>query len=391
MASVRKRGGNWQVRWREDGIARSETFAKHDDAIQFRGHVDAAGQRLPQGYLPGRGFVITDTPTYTLDEWAKRSIAARASANARTRADYLRDYTNHVSSVLGDQAVAAITPQMCGSWLTDFTEQRSAKTVRNVAGMLATIFNDAVANKLIETNPMHSVGRRTTGSHEEMCFLTRDEFAVLLARIDPEFRPLTLTLVTTGLRWGEATALTVDCVHLEAKPPSLRVTRAWKKDADNQPYVGTPKTERGIRTISLDADTAAAIAPLIEGKSGNDLVFSTADGGRIPSQTYYSAQWMPAISELTRCEDHRGERLGRANNYRFDWEPCGCPGTMTKRPRPHDLRHTHVSWLIAAGVPIPAIQKRLGHASVRTTIDVYGHLMSELDDAILAAMEGAAG
>ncbi len=54
--------------------------------------------------------------------------------------------------------------------------------------------------------------------------------------------------------------------------------------------------------------------------------------------------------------------------------------------RIHDLRHTHVSWLIAAGVPLPAIQRLLGHTSITTTIDRYEHLMSDMDDVVRAAL-----
>lgn len=45
-----------------------------------------------------------------------------------------------------------------------------------------------------------------------------------------------------------------------------------------------------------------------------------------------------------------------------------------KRPRPHDLRHTCASWMIAAGVPLPVISQHLGHESITTTVHVYGHL-----------------
>ncbi|MGR7002765.1 tyrosine-type recombinase/integrase [Yinghuangia aomiensis] len=62
---------------------------------------------------------------------------------------------------------------------------------------------------------------------------------------------------------------------------------------------------------------------------------------------------------------------------------------LTKAPRPHDLRHTHVAWLIAARVPLPAIQARLGHESITTTVDRYGHLVRELDSQITAAVEQA--
>lgn len=45
---------------------------------------------------------------------------------------------------------------------------------------------------------------------------------------------------------------------------------------------------------------------------------------------------------------------------------------LAKSPRFHDLRHTHAAWLISAGVPLPAIQNRLGHKSIQITVDVYG-------------------
>jgi integrase len=48
--------------------------------------------------------------------------------------------------------------------------------------------------------------------------------------------------------------------------------------------------------------------------------------------------------------------------------------SLTKRPRPHDLRRTSASWLIRAGVPLPVIQRHLGHQSIQTTSDRYGHL-----------------
>jgi integrase len=44
------------------------------------------------------------------------------------------------------------------------------------------------------------------------------------------------------------------------------------------------------------------------------------------------------------------------------------------RPRLHDLRHTCASWMIAAGVPLPVIQQHLGHESINTTVNLYGHI-----------------
>ena len=70
-------------------------------------------------------------------------------------------------------------------------------------------------------------------------------------------------------------------------------------------------------------------------------------------------------------------------------KPCDCPGLLTKTPRIHDCRHTHVAWLIDDGVPALAISRRLGHESIKTTFDRYGHLMPDQDDQINASVDRA--
>jgi integrase len=55
----------------------------------------------------------------------------------------------------------------------------------------------------------------------------------------------------------------------------------------------------------------------------------------------------------------------------------------------HDLRHTHVAWLVAGGVPLPQIQARLGHEPITTTIDTYGHLLPVGDELISTVVDTA--
>ncbi|MFF3270652.1 tyrosine-type recombinase/integrase [Streptomyces chrestomyceticus] len=61
----------------------------------------------------------------------------------------------------------------------------------------------------------------------------------------------------------------------------------------------------------------------------------------------------------------------------------------SKRPRIHDLRHTHTSGLIAGKVPLPVIQEKFGHESLTTTVDRYGHLLESADDEAVAALQWA--
>src|SRR5689334_16161850 len=92
MASMRERNGRWQVRWRQDGRARAETFAGRGEAHRFQGLVMAAGERYPDGWVPGHGFVpaprqqaTPGTAGPTLGEWFDRAVAARTTANERSK------------------------------------------------------------------------------------------------------------------------------------------------------------------------------------------------------------------------------------------------------------------------------------------------------------------
>jgi integrase len=72
----------------------------------------------------------------------------------------------------------------------------------------------------------------------------------------------------------------------------------------------------------------------------------------VRAQNFFSNAWVPALAKA------KGKGL-------------------TKKPRVHDLRHTNASWLIQAGVPLTVIQRHLGHESIQTTSDRYGHLDRE--------------
>ena len=93
------------------------------------------------------------------------------------------------------------------------------------------------------------------------------------------------------------------------------------------------------------------------GKARSDLVFTAPRGGEIRHRTFWSRVWLPAV------------------------------GHLDPRPRIHDLRHSHASWLLGQGVPIHVVQARLGHESIKTTVDTYSHL---LPDAQIMAANAAA-
>lgn len=378
MPSIESRtsrtGTHWRVVWRQDRKKQTERFASLKAAETFALQVRAAGERWPYGWVSGRGFgpaVTADgVQVVTFEQFARAAIDARSTANPRTRADYLRDLERHVFPHFGPQPVDGIDPQAVGRWVNHLREQRddnggrllADKTVKNVQGLASSVMDDAIKAGHVTYNPFKGALKQLPSSkHEEMCFLTRPEFTLLLSCLAADhYRPLTRTLALTGLRWSEATALPVEHVNLATR--RLSVVQAWKRTPEGFFDLGEPKSRRSRRTISIPPSLATDLDPLITGRKPGEFVFTTREGHPVRHGNYYNRVWRPAV--------RRAQERG-----------------LGKQPRIHDLRHSHASWLIADGHSLAAIQRRLGHESITTTIDRYGHLEDAYDDAIALALD----
>jgi integrase len=255
----------------------------------------------------------------------------------------------------------------------------TAKTIMNYHGLLSAIFKDAVGKGLVAKNPCEGVRLPKSESdadiEDDKTFLTEEEFAILRDVMHDDAKHLLTVAVGTGLRWGELTALRVDDVVLAGKAPCVMVRRAWKRNGtgefavqdEGRFYLGSPKTRESRRRVSLSPPVVAVLRKVVSGRAPDELVFRSPDGMRLDQGNFYGSRWQPAV------------RAARA-------------GGLGHSPRFHDLRHTHAAWLISAGVPLPVIQKRLGHKSIKITVDVYGGLLVQthevVDLAIARALSG---
>lgn len=260
----------------------------------------------------------------------------------------------HIKPVLGAIPVDELDFRDITLWIrTMLAKGKSAKTIRNNQSLLYSSMDMAVRLKYRSDNPCRGV-QLPSGEkvEDEARFLTHAEFSQILAIMPERYKDFTQFLVMTGTRFGEATAVTVADVDLMSKPPTVRITKAWKRDGNNEFYVGSTKTGAGKRTISLPATLVEILIPLVASRQGSDLLFTTGTGGRIAHSIYWQKCWLPTV------------KAARAAG-------------LKKEPRIHDLRHTHASWLIQDGVSLFTISRRLGHSSTRTTEEVYGHLMPQ--------------
>jgi integrase len=325
---VTKRGTTaYQVRWREDGqqrstVARGATdAARHREAKRLKAVIEANGR------LPTKTGPDPQAPTF---------------------AAFTEHHLAHLTGVSG------ITRDVVRSWVLDRQHHVSGKTLKNLHGLLHGILAGAVEAGYLPANPARGVRLPRADDHErrDMAFLTQDEFWRVIDELPEHWRPYFILLAGTGLRLGELMALTVGDVDLVSRPPVVRITKAQRYTAGKGFEVGPTKTRRSRRTISLDETAIDALRPRLSRRADEPLVVQPNGRPMYPTNLY-ARIWRPAVDRA------------RAKG-------------LTKNPRIHDLRHTHASWLIAQGLPLPVIQSRLGHEQISTTIDRYGHLLPDL-------------
>lgn len=351
----RTASGSYRVRFRYRGKQTSETFkgtsAGKRQAEQFAKWLDALG---PQGALDQLYAAEQAADVPTLDEVAADHIEHLTGIESGTRLTYSRLWDRTWSKHLGRLPANQVSTDDVSRAVNALAARYSHKSLKNQQGLLSAVLARAVEQGYLPKNPARGIKlpRGHEGERVEMTILTPDEYADVESRIPEHYRPLVRFLAGTGCRWGEAVALTVGDVAL----PNVRIRRALKWSPDNDRKVGATKTRRSNRTIALPPEVAEDLRDLCAGRSRDALVFTAPRGGPVLHRTFWSRVWLPAVEHL---------------------DP---------RPRIHDLRHSHVSWLLARGVPLNVVQARLGHESIKTTVDTYGHLMP---DAQVAAANAA--
>lgn len=347
----RKNGGkSYRVRVRLPDRQTTETFdsyaAAHAFAITVKedGAVEAVAGR-------DREDRHSDAYVPTLAEMLDRHINELTGVDPRTRDDYRDMAARSFLPILGRARVDRIDRSHVAKFVNARDGVVAPKTIKNEHSLLSSVLESAVRAGHLATNPARGTRLPRSGEEDvdEIRFLTHAEFDRLIEQVPTRWLPFVILLFGTGLRFSEAAGLQVQDVNAELK--TLRVMRAWKRDknAPGGRRLGPPKSKASRRTIWIDDITLSALAPLL-GRNGTEFLFTTATGRPVRHSNFYDRVWVPAC-----------KRAG-----------------LDPRPRIHDARHTHASWLINNGVRLEVVQDRLGHDDFTTTRRVYAHLMPDL-------------
>lgn len=270
-------------RFRQMPAMLSETGARRIKAII---EDPAQGPDVARRLLEAHADGAEDVPT--LAQCLDRYVEARAvRCSEGTLAGYRREAARTFLPRLGQLPVTAIDRPAVQDWIrwqmtqptarsraaaeraaragtpAPSLEPVSPKTVRNAHSLLSSILYLAVQDGLIPTNPAHGQDLPADDVEEEKDIFTRPEWDRFYRAMTPHFQPLLALLITSGARWGEATALQVRDLDVDAGV--IHVRRAWKKGAQGV-VLGTPKTQRGRRAIMLPDHVVAMLTPLAAGR-----------------------------------------------------------------------------------------------------------------------------
>lgn len=370
---------------------------------------------------------------YVSDMWLPNHVM-----EPTTRQSYCCNLYRHIVPWFGPMKMVDILPVHVREWVVDLAARGvTPATIRHQKIILSAVFTTALNDFVIRLHPCRGVKSPTVAVHE-YGILTPAEVTTLLAALPSDTaRLLVEVAIGSGLRWGELTELRPADLH--AASGIVTITRvvteinpAFHPDGGRfllKPY---PKNKRS-RRFRLDPQLVEQISehvqrhhlgqeellfrfdtfgdtkgpsPRLQSVESLGLTEPNPDGRRYGhgSLSAYTAGRCRCLHCRTAFATYRAARRAAGHDaprqprlrstdghvprdwFRQQvWSPACQRAALDPRPRLHDLRHSHASWLLAGGADLQVVKERLGHGSIVTT-GKYLHTLPSADETALAAL-----
>ena len=350
--------GTWRVQIYLDGKRTGKTFKTKAEAQNWLQEMQ---------YQLRRGFDLEGSQI-TLGEYLQQWLDAKSvSARETTIYQYRLQVKNHIIPYLGDVPLQDLHLARIERFYTELIASGvGVRTVRYVHGVLHRALEKAMQYDLVIRNPAHGAAQPKY-AHKEMTVL--DEYQVpqfLIAARGSSYEALYHVAIKTGMRQGEMFGL--KWTDLQWQSGTLLVQRQIKRVPGSGWQFAEPKTNAGRRTIRLGEGTLQALRIHRERQERQK---KGANGG-----------W----KEHGLIFPNSVGTPGDPSNLRKDFLRI-LQSAMLPKLRFHDLRHTAASLMLNNGVPPIVVSRILGHAKPSTTMDIYGHLLSNMQGEAASIMD----
>jgi integrase len=347
MASIDKVAKGYRARWRTpDGSSRSRTFGRKVDAERWLTSVEHS--KLSGAYVdPSAGR--TTVEAYA-QQWTQRRTWRPATVDRVER-----EFRLYIIPAFGRTELRAVRRPEIERWAA--TLPLAPSSVRRIVETFGTMMASAAADEVIPRNPVTGA-RLPSAERAPLVPLSVDEVWRMADAVPSHMRAAVVLSAGTGLRQGEAMAVTIDRVDFLRR--SVRVDRQLWTPKAGQPVFAPPKTRRGYRTVALSSVVLDVLsAHIAEHDTGDDGLLFHFEGRAI-------------------------SRAMVAKHMRAASARAGVKATW------HDLRHHHASTLLSAGVSPALVAERLGH-DIGTLLATYAHVIRSDEDRVRAIVEDTLG
>jgi integrase len=366
----RRANGTWAAQytvWTSEGRKRRSVSGKTRAEVS---------RKLTEALANRDGGLVYDAGKLTvgqyLDSWLAGSV--KGTVKEATYANYSYITRVHISPALGRVKLKSLTPvHVRGFYGEKARSGLSAATVKKMHVVLQKALSQAVSDGLIPRNAADGVKlRRVSAPGDEIKPLNSEESATFLEAARGErLEALYALAVHCGLREGELLALRWEDAHLDAPKPALLVRRTLTRGEDGRGWIVGASTKSGKgRRVRL---TRRAVTALKDHRKRQveermRLTGLWRDKGLVfPNETGSPFNPSNLRNRSFKCIK---ARAGAWEDLRF-----------------HDLRHTCATLLLSKGVNAKVVSEMLGHASITITLNTYSHVLPDMQDSAVDAME----
>ena len=344
MGAIRQRGDFWYVDLHINGkrYRKKVGRSKHLAELALK-DLEVKAERNQLGFLEQKNASLQ---TF-LEDYLKYSQTNHRQATTVRYRSAIKNFTDFLKDHPRIVTLRDVTPELLekykqhrktseiskngkrGPLTKKETIQKGAKsyTVNFELGTLRTIFNLAIKQKYLDTNPVREVGFLKPDDSKQRRFLTESEIDRLLRACEPEYYPIFFTLIHTGMRKAELINLEWNDLDFNRQIIKIQRKAFW-----------VPKT--GEREIPM----SEAVYNVLESLPRQSHFVFPAEDGEAMSTNYLRL-------ELIRIARNAG---------------------IYDLTQVHALRHTFASQLLMRSVDLPTVQKLMGHSKIETTL-IYSH------------------
>ena len=347
MACIAKRRGRYVIDFYDNqGKRRWRTMPEGTTKAEAKKILREIEDKIDKGiYIPQKNL-----PPFSevADMWLKTK---KPNLRHSTYKQYKGHLENHLKPFYEGYRINRINYDKVENFISNcFDKNITIATMKKIIINLGAIMTYAVRKRYVDYNPVRDAeklkGRSEHDENKELDILTpADILSLFDAAPDLKHKTLFMAAVTTGLRQGELLGL--KWIDIDWFNNQIHVNRTY-----NHFRFYEPKTKTSKRRVDVPPQMMKQLKEWKIACPSNDLdlVFPNETGKPMSALNMYNRKFLPSLKKA------------KLNKIRF-----------------HDLRHTWASLLIDQDENIKYIQKQMGHASIKTTIDTYGHLMKDVN------------